>query len=1018
MIKKILKISGISLLALLVLLFTLPFVFKGKIIRIVKNQLNKNIAAKADFSDVSVSFLRHFPRASVALKDFYITGIDEFAKDTLISTREADVALNLWSVIRGKEMNIYSVNINTPRIHALVNKEGKANWAIAKTDAAADTTATTDTTSFNMKLEHYSINDAYIWYEDKQGGMSAEISNLTHEGSGDFTSDLFTLDTHTGAEAVTFTYGGIPYLLNTKTAVDLALQVNAKDYKFTFNTEDITLNDLKLAAKGFFQLVNDSTYNMDIAFNAPSNDFKSYLSLIPAVYKNEFASVKTSGNAALSGFVKGVYNSTQMPAYSLGLKVDNGFFQYPDLPAPVKNINLALKVDNPDGVTDNTVVDISKAHIEFGNDPFDFHLLFKKPLTMQYVDAAAKGRLDLAGVTRFVKLEKGTKLSGMLQADVQAKGDAVVVTQQKPGNFSASGFVDISNLCYASPAFPQPLQNTNAHIVFTNPDGVPDHTTVQVSPAHVEVGKDKVDLSLLLKNPATDPYFEVTAKGGLDLAGISQFYTFEPGTALKGQIQADVACKGRKSYVDAKKYDAFQTAGSVQASNIVYTSKDYPDGVALKTGTLTFNPARVAVSNVAGNFMQTNFTAAGGFDNLFGYALKNEPLKGTMQVHADKIDLNKWMGATTTATADTTSVTGEPFVVPANIEMTLNAGADNIKYDKVDYNNVEGTLEIKDETAALRGVKMNALDGTIALNGSYSTRENKKKPAVTMAYDVQNLDIQKTFYAFNTVQKLMPVGKFLAGKLTSQMTMKGALGADLMPDLSSLTGDGTLLLLQGALSKFAPLDKLASTLNISDLQQVSIKDIKSHFEFANGKVLVKPFNIQVKDIGMEIGGMHGLDQSLDYVINMKVPREKLGTQANQLVNSLAAKASAKGINITPGDIINLKVNMGGTIAKPTISTDLASTGASLAEDLKQQANAFAAEKKAAADSAVAAAKQAVKDSITSAKNQLVKDAGNALKDQLLGAKKDSTATKDSLSTKQKLEETGKGLIKGLFKKKG
>lgn len=1018
MLKKVLKVTGISLLVLLALLFTLPFLFKGKIIRLVKEQINKNIIARADFSDVSLSFLRHFPRASVALENFYIVGVDEFAKDTLISTKEADVALNLWSVIRGKEMSIYAVNINTPRIHALVNKEGKANWAITKPDTAT-TTAAADTSSFNMKLQHYSISDGYVWYEDQQAGMSAEVVNLNHEGSGDFTSALFTLDTHTKADAVTFNYGGIPYLLNTKTAVGLALEVNANDYKFTFSTDDIAVNDLKLAAKGFFQLVNDSTYNMDISFNAPSNDFKSFLSLVPAVYKNDFGSVKTSGNAGFSGFVKGMYSPVQIPAYSLNLKVDNGFFQYPDLPAPVKNINLAVKVDNPDGITDHTIVDVSKAHIEFGNDPFDFHLLLKNPMTNQFIDAGAKGKLDLAGVTRFVKLENGTKLSGTVQADAQAKGDVVVVTQQKPGSFSASGFVDINNLYYSSPAFPQAIQNTNARIVFSNPDGVPDHTTVQVPAAHVEVGKDKVDLTLLLKTPASDPYFEVTGKGGLNLANIAQFYTFEPGTSLQGQLQADVSFKGKKSYIDAKKYDAFQTAGTLQAADVVYKSKEYPDGVALKSGTLTFNPARVGVSNVSGSFMQTNFTAAGGFDNLFGYALKDEPLKGAMQVHADKIDLNKWMGTVATTTADTAApvATGDPFPVPANIELTLNAGVDNIKYDKVDYSNVAGTLEIKDQTVALKSVKMNALDGTIGLNGSYSTKENKKKPAVTMAYDVQNLDIQKTFYAFNTVQKLMPVGKFLAGKLTSQMSMKGALGADLMPDLSTLTGDGTLLLLQGALSKFAPLDKLASTLSLNDLQQISIKDIKSHFEFANGKVLVKPFTIQVKDIGMEIGGMHGLDQSLAYVINMKVPREKLGTQANQLVNSLAAKASAKGIAINPGEIINLKVNMGGTIAKPTISTDLASAGASVAEDLKQQANAFAAEKKAVADSMVAAAKQAVKDSVASVKKQLIQDAGTALKDQLLGNKKDSTAVKDSLSTKQKVEEAGKGLLKGLLKKK-
>lgn len=680
MLKRVLKISGISLLVLLALLFTLPLLFKGKIMRIVKEQINKNINAKAEFADVSLSFLRHFPRASVSLKGFYITGTGEFLKDTLVSTKEADVAVNLWSVISGNNMSIYSVNIESPRIHAIVNKEGKANWDITKPDTATSNTSAAST-PFNMKLQHYSITNGYIVYDDQVGGMSTEVVNLNHEGSGDFTAEFFTLDTHTQADAVTFTYGGVPYLLHTKTAVGLALQIDAKNSKYTFSTDDIAVNDLKLAARGFFSFVNDSTYNMDIAFNAPSNDFKSYLSLVPAVYKNDFASVKTSGKAGLSGFVKGIYSATQMPAFSLSLLIENGFFQYPDLPAPVKNINVQAKVTNADGVLDNTIVDIAKAHIEFGNDPFDFHLLLKSPMTSQYIDAGAKGNLDLAGVTRFVKLENGTKLAGTLNADVQAKGDLAVIRQQKPGSFTAGGFVEINKLYYASPAFPQPVQNTHARIEFNNPDGVPDHTTVQVPVAHVEVGKDAADITLLVKNPATDPYIEATAKGSLDLSDIKQFYAFEPGTSLSGQLKADISVKGKKSYADAKKYDAFQMAGTLQASQITYASKEYPEGVSLKTGNLSFSPAKVQISDVSGSFLQTGFTAAGTFDNLLGYALKDEPLKGSLQMHADRIDLNKWMGAMPASATDTATATVStaPFAVPSNVAFTVEASAEDVK---------------------------------------------------------------------------------------------------------------------------------------------------------------------------------------------------------------------------------------------------------------------------------------------------------------------------------------------------
>lgn len=1024
MLKKILKVTGITLLVLLIILFIAPYLFKGKIVAIVKEQINKNINAKADFQDVSVSFFRHFPRVSLALEGLQVTGLDAFAKDTLISAKEIDVAVNLFSVISGKDMKVYSVNINEPRIHALVNKEGRANWDIMKPDTAAATPETPEESApFKLSLKKYSINNGYILYDDASSNMRSEIVNLNHEGSGDFTADLFKLQTNTEADAVTFAYGGIPYLIKTKTAIDADIDVDAKNSKYSFKTDEIALNALKLSTEGFFQLVNDSTYNMDIKFKAPSTDFKDILSLVPAVYQQDFAKIETRGKAIVEGFVKGTYSGSQIPAYNLLLDVQQGFFKYPDLPKPVQNINLSLKVNNPDGVTDNTVVDIPKAHIEFGTDPFDFHLLLKKPVTDRYIDAGAKGKLDLASITQFVKLEPGTKLSGLVNADVEAKGNLAVIQQQKPGEFSARGFVDINNLYYASNAFPQPIQNTNARINFDNPDGVPDHTTIQVPAAHVEVGKDAADLTLLLKTPASDPAFEGTAKGSLNLGNIKQFYTFEEGTSLDGQVNANLSFKGRKSSIDKGQYDAIQTAGTVQASNIAYKSKDYPDGVKISNSQLTFNPKNVTVNNLAGNFQGTNFNANGSFDNVIGYALKDEPLAGNLNLNADKLDLNKLMGTTATPPAEAAKAesekaatpAGDPFAVPANLRLTLNTKVDQVKYDKVDYNNINGTLQLQDETVNLKDVKMNALDGSIALSGSYSTKESKKKPDISLKYDVQNLDVQKTFFAFNTVQKLMPIGKFIGGKLTSQMSMKGKLGEDMMPDLSSLSGEGTLFLIQGFLSKFQPLEQVASTLNIGDLQQLTLKDIKNYFEFANGKVLVKPFNVKVKDIDMEVGGMHGFDQSIDYVLNLKVPRAKLGEKANQLVNNLASQANSKGIPVKVSDVVNLKINMGGSITKPSIKTDLKDAGSSLAQDMKDQANEFVEAKKKAADSALNAAKSAAKDSLESIKKQAKETALDALKKQL-GGKQDTTAQKSG-DNKKDMEKSAKGLINDLFRKK-
>ena len=1004
--KKALKYTGIVFLVLLLLLFLVPIVFKSKIIGLVKTEINKNVKATVNFTDVSLSVFRHFPKLSIALENISVTGLNEFKSDTLLSASTLDASVNIMSVINGKDMKVYGVYLQSPRIHALVNKEGKANWEITKEDTTSSSSV--EPSAFALNLEQYEIKDGYVLYNDEEAGMSAEITGLDHEGSGNFTQDIFTLSTKTKTSTANFTYANIPYLVNTKTGIDADFEIDNKRSKYSFKNAAISVNDLKLVVDGFMQLDNDSTYSMDIKFDAPSNEFKNILSLVPAIYKTDFEKLKTGGTAAFKGFVKGVYSPRQLPAYKVDLAVKDGFFQYPDLPQPVKNIQLTAQLANPDGVMDHTVVDITKGHLEMGGEPFDFRLLFRNPETIRYLDAVVKGKLNLAEVSKFIKLDAGTKLSGLVWADVFAKGNLSAIEQQN-GAFQAGGFLDIKNLFYSSKDFPQPVQNGNFKIQVDNTGGIADATVINISQGHLEVGKDPVDFTLKLNKPVSDINFNGTAKGKFTLDNIKQFVALEPGTSIKGLLDADMSFSGSKADVDKKNYERINASGVVNLANVNYVSKDYPEGVQISAAQFKFNPQNVAMNNFDGRFQNTHITANGVLNNMIGYALREEELAGNINVSADKINLNDWMGTDTVAS--TNSASSDPFLVPAKMNFSVNAKAGSVQYDKVSYNNINGVLLLKDETVRLQNVQAEALGGTMNFDGSYSTKENKTKPDINLNYSVKNIDVQKAFNAYNTMQKLMPIGKFLSGKLTSQFNMKGKLNGDMFPDLSSLTGSGNLLVIQGLLSKFQPLEKLASLLSVAELKDVSLKDIKSHFEFANGQVLVKPFNVKVHDdIDMQVGGMHGLDQSLEYIIGMKLPRKYLGSAGNSLINNLASQANNKGIAVNMTEVINLNVKMGGSISNPVIRTDLKEAAGDVSKELKQQAAGFVQQK-------VDSTKQTVKDSINVVKKQVVNDVKTELAKQLVGSKDSSNKETSLENTKQKATETLKNTFGGLLKKK-
>ncbi len=883
-VKRIFIGLGIFIGLFLLAAILIPIMFKGKILNLVKTQMNEKLVATTDFKDVNISLFHHFPHLSVGIEEISIVGKDAFKNDTLIAAKSIDVSLDLMKAIGGT-YDVLNVGLISPRIHAIVHENGEANWNITKPDTAVKTSE--PSAPFAFKLRKYAIENAYIEYRDEQAKMSAVLNNFTHEGSGDFTSDAFTLATKTTADAITFIYGGIPYLSKVKTILDMDLQVDNKTGKYSFNTEKIQLNGLKLSTKGFVQMPDTTNIVMDVQFSTPSNDFKDILSLVPGIYQNNFKDIKTTGKATLSGYVKGTYNAKQMPAYAMNLLIENGSFQYPDLPQKVSDIQVKMAVNNPDGITDHTVVNIERGHIQFGADPFDFKLLLKTPISNQWIDATMKGKIDLGQMQKFVKLEAGTKLSGLVSADATVRG-AIAAAQ-----------------------------------------------------------------------------------------------------------------KG--------KYDELYAAGTIFLSNIAYASKDYPDGVNVNSLLLTFNPKNVTMSGLKGQYMQINFTGDGSIDNLLGYYLHNEPLVAAMHFTADKINVNKFMGATSAKPATPAAPT-PVFLVPDNLDVTVKVEVGSVKYDKIVLTDVKGGLQVRNQVVALQNVSGKGMDGLITMNGFYGTKADKKNPDIQFDYSLENIDVQKVYTSVDMVEKMMPAAKYVSGKMNSHLSMTGKMGEDMSPDMKSLTGKGDIFMLSGMLSGFPVTDQLGTKLNMPQLKSMSLKDMKLFYSFTNGRVVVEPYKFKVAGMDAEVAGSNGFDQTIQYGVNMAVPTAMMGSQGTAMVNNLVSQAASKGVNIKVTDKVNLTVNITGTVKAPKIETNLKNVAGSAVDDVKKQLQE-AAQKK------IDSVKHVVKDTVKAIKTQVINAAKDELKNQFLGNKGDTSKKSNTADAVKNAADKAKDGLKDLFGRK-
>jgi hypothetical protein len=883
--KKVLKWIGIIFLILLVLIITLPIIFKGKIVAKVKEEANKNLNAKVDFGDFSLSLIRSFPDFSLSMEKLSIINLAPFAGDTLIYAKDLDVTVDLMSVIKGEQIKIKSVKLDSPIMNFLVNKDGKTNWDITK--PSAEPGKPSEPSQFKASLNSYVVKNGTILYSDVTMPFSVLLVNVNHTGKGDFTQDLFTLSTHTEGATVDLSYGGVKYLSSAKVSADADLEMDMKNSKYTFKDNKISLNDLDLGFSGWLAMP-DTNIDMDLKFSAAKSDFKNFISLIPSVYSKDFKSVTASGKMAFDGWAKGRYNANSIPGFGLNLNIDNGAFKYSSMPSDVKNVFVDLKVNNPDGNNDHSIVNLSRFHMEMANNPFDAKLVLKTPVSDPDIDAMFKGKIDLNNVQQVVPLEKGTTLSGTITTDLTMKGKYSAAKKANLDGFSAGGNLNVADLNYSSSG---------------------------------------------LKKP-----------------------------------------------------------------------------VSLKTVNMTFNPKTVALNAFDMKAGNTDLKATGSLENFVAYAFNNEVIKGQLKLTSNKIDLNEWMSEDPNAakkSADTAAM--NVVQIPGNIDFTMSASIGTLIYENLSITNASGTIIIRDSAINMNDLVMHMMDGTMTMNGKYAT-PNPKKPDINFNMAIRDFNIQKTADAFPTVAKMAPIAKNSSGNFSSKMDVKGNLDEHLNAVIPSLNGSGTLNTSQITVAGFPATQKIADALKMEKLKKLDIPKTNISFKFTNGRVFVDPFDATMNGFAGTIAGSNGFDQTIDYVMNLKIPKDAFGGAAGSVLNNLVSSANSKGANFSVGDIIPVELKIGGTVLNPKVSTDLNKAGAKAMESLKAAAEAEYSKKKAEVESK---AKEEL-DKKKAEADARVKEEKEKLQKEIDAKKK---AAEDS--TKKAAQQKAKDAIKDLnpFKKK-
>jgi hypothetical protein len=804
--KKLLKITGISLLSIIILLIIAPFLFQSQIKNMIKQLINDNVNAHVEFADVSLSFLRNFPKASVKVSDLKIINFEPFKDETFVSVKDISFTMSIKELFKNSDeepLIINSISVNEAVLTLKTDALGNTNYDIAKADETTNK-SNTKSSNFSLDIKDYSIKNSALTYIDEASKMKIFVSELNHEGKGIFSAEKSELDTKSDAN-LSITMDSTNYLNNNPIKLDALIGLDLTNSVYTFKQNKGYINKLPIEFHGFVKMLEDSQ-EVDISFENPGSTFKDFLAVIPEAYSKNIENVETTGNFKIKGILKGIVSEETIPTLDINIASNNASFKYPDLPKRVENININTSIKNTTGYVDDTYVDINALNFKIDQDVFKSSATIKNLTGNMLVNANIDGTLNLANITKAYPIELEHDLSGILKAKINTAFDMDAIETNSYARIKNSGSMSLSGFNFSSESLANPIQISEAKI------------------------------------------------------------TFNPENVTLNQFNA-------------------------------------------KTGTSDLN-------------------ATGSINSLLGFLLSDKPLQGNFNLNSNTFAISDFMTDKPEETVKNNPATKESLKIPAFLDCTINAQANTVLYDNLNLKNVKGTLTIKDEQVILQNLTSNIFDGQLAVTGLVSTKTNT--PTFNMDLGIKSFDISQSFQGLELLQNIAPIAKAIQGKLNTEINLKGNLSDDFTPNLNTLSGGALAEVLSSTINPLNAevLNKLGSSLNFVDFKKIDLNDLKTKFEFSDGKVSVKPFHIKYQDIDIEVSGSHSFDKTLSYNAVFNVPAKYLGSDVTNLIGKIDdASTSTISIPVT--------ANITGTYTNPTVKTDLTSGVSNLTNQLME-----------------------------------------------------------------------------------
>lgn len=366
-------------------------------------------------------------------------------------------------------------------------------------------------------------------------------------------------------------------------------------------------------------------------------------------------------------------------------------------------------------------------------------------------------------------------------------------------------------------------------------------------------------------NDMVDPEVICKFRGKVEAPALLAFYPLDDVKDVSGSLFAEVGFEGKIALLkDKATAQRVTTQGTIDLHDINFTYGKEQVPVSRLNGSLQFNNNDLALSNVSGQFGNSDFLLNGFFKNIITFLLfENQPIGIETDLKSARLDVDQlFLLAYGRPSATDEEYT---FSISRNVYLNFNCDVGVLNYKRFRARSLHGDLLVKNEVAVSRNLSFESMGGTITMSGIVDARNHKAIDVVsTVRLDGVNVD--SAFYVFENFQQNFIEDRHLKGRATAEVNMEMTLNQHLRLFPETLIADIGITIRNGELNNFEPIRKLERYVDDQGLDKLRFSDLRNDIHIENSTVYIPQMDVRSNVTDLKISGTHTFAQAIDYRI--------------------------------------------------------------------------------------------------------------------------------------------------------